>query len=275
MTFTTPPTPPTTNDPANFPTRADAFLSWLATFAAELDTNFPSILSAIEAANVAAANATAYATSTTSLAVSTTATTRSLTFAETGRTFQVGQYVNLAVTASAAVNYMYGRISAVNNAAKTMTIAVDGGAGSGTFAAWTISLGAPFGRPAATASNIRAGTSSAVDITPQAFFQAMAFQTLTDAATIAWDMAGGPNAAVTLGASRTVGLPTSLQDGLPVALAITQGTGGNFTLTWNSVFDFGAVGAPTLSTAAGKTDFVFGVYRSATGKIHATFWKSA
>ena len=62
---------------------------------------------------------------------------------------------------------------------------------------------------------------------------------------------------------------------MSVALAITQGAGGNFTMTWNSVFDFGQLGAPTLSTAAGKTDIVFGFYSAATGKIHVTYWKSA
>ena len=44
MTFTPPPTPPNSGDPANFNARADAFLGWMAQFASEIDAaGYPSI----------------------------------------------------------------------------------------------------------------------------------------------------------------------------------------------------------------------------------------
>ena len=44
MTFTPPPTPPNSGDPANFNDRADAFLAWMAQFASEIDAaGYPSI----------------------------------------------------------------------------------------------------------------------------------------------------------------------------------------------------------------------------------------
>lgn len=272
MTFTAPPSAPSTADPNNFAARADAFLTWFATFQSELETNWPTLAAAIAAGDAVVGSSTAYGTSSTSNSIGTGSKTWTI---ETGRGFQLGQYVIIADTAAAATNYMLGRITAYNSGTGSLTVTVDTTAGSGTKTAWVVSLGAVAGRPAATAANARAGTSSTVDLTPLSLFQAMAFQTLTDAPTIAWDMANGPNAAVTIGASRIMGAPSNLQDGLPVALASTQGTGGGFTMTWNSVFDFGAAGAPTLSTAAGKVDFVFGVYRSVTGKIHASFWKAS
>ena len=76
--------------------------------------------------------------------------------------------------------------------------------------------------------------------------------TLTDQATIAWDLDAAPLARVTLGGNRTVGAPTNQRDGGMFILIVNQdGTGGR-TLAWNAAFDFGTEGTPSLPTGANK-----------------------
>lgn len=76
--------------------------------------------------------------------------------------------------------------------------------------------------------------------------------TLTDAATIAWDLDAAPLSRVTLGGNRTVGAPTNQRDGGMFILIVNQdGTGGR-TLAWNAAFDFGTEGTPSLPTGASK-----------------------
>ncbi|MCH2219445.1 MAG: hypothetical protein MK097_03840 [Dechloromonas sp.] len=79
---------------------------------------------------------------------------------------------------------------------------------------------------------------------------------LTDAATIAVDMAKGINYSVTLGGNRTVGAPTNCKRGQSGVFEITQDATGSRTLTWNAAYDFGGAGTPTLSTGTGKTDLI-------------------
>jgi hypothetical protein len=82
--------------------------------------------------------------------------------------------------------------------------------------------------------------------------------TLTDAATIAWDVSVSPVAKVTLTASRTLGAPTNGAAGQFISIAIIQGGSGSYTITWNSAYEFTADTAPTLTTTVGKADlFVF------------------
>jgi hypothetical protein len=84
--------------------------------------------------------------------------------------------------------------------------------------------------------------------------------TLTDGATINWDVNLGATATVTLGGNRTVAAPTNLVAGAFYALEIIQDATGSRTLTWNSVFKFANGVAPVLSTAASARDYV--VFRS-------------
>jgi hypothetical protein len=133
---------------------------------------------------------------------------------------------------------------------------------------------------AASTAEIRVGTSNIKAATPLNLANSAAFATLTDAATVAWDIGTqGYNATVTLGGNRTIGAPTynagSLYDGCSICLELVQDGTGSRTVTWNSVWEWGAAGTPTLQTGASKRDLVFGVYRSASGKIHASFRKGA
>lgn len=80
---------------------------------------------------------------------------------------------------------------------------------------------------------------------------------LTDATGIAWN--GDTNGQVvrlTIAGNRTMNAPTNiLQDALYI-LRVTQDASGGRVLSWNSAFKFGGNGAPTLTTAANKTDIL-------------------
>jgi hypothetical protein len=84
------------------------------------------------------------------------------------------------------------------------------------------------------------------------------WQTLTDAATVTWNVKSGTTAQVTLGGSRTLAAPTNLTNGQTYTLHVVQDGTGSRTITWNTVFKWPGGTAPTLSTGAGKRDvFVF------------------
>ena len=158
------PTAPSRADPANFPARADAFLSALGTFGTQLNaaaTNaFNNATEADQDATAAAASATSASSSATAAAASATTalnapgtsgtSTTSLTIGTGSRTFTtqtakawvVGQFVLISNSASPA-NWMLGYISAYNTGTGAMTVEVQNTNGSGSAATWNISLAAP------------------------------------------------------------------------------------------------------------------------------------
>jgi hypothetical protein len=81
----------------------------------------------------------------------------------------------------------------------------------------------------------------------------IANQTLTDAATITWDLSLGQIATVTLGGNRTIAAPTNMKVGSYVLHVLQDGSGSR-TLTWNSVFKWPAGVAPVLTTTASRRD---------------------
>ena len=87
---------------------------------------------------------------------------------------------------------------------------------------------------------------------------------LTDAATIAVDASLGNDFRVTIAGNRTMGNPANPSDGQQIIFQVTQGSGGSFTLTWGSSYEFSTgLPQPTLSTAAGQTDLLGFVYNAA------------
>lgn len=83
---------------------------------------------------------------------------------------------------------------------------------------------------------------------------AMDWATLTDAATIAVDHAGGVNRKVTLGGNRAFGAPSNGKVGWPLNIWVVQDATGSRIPTWNSAYDFGDYGTPTGSTGANQAD---------------------
>jgi len=94
---------------------------------------------------------------------------------------------------------------------------------------------------------------------------------LTDAATITWDVQAMPITKVTLGANRILGLPTNGVAGQFISLLIIQDGTGSRTLTWNAVFEFPSETAPTLTTTADLGDlFVFRYHNSKWLQVGST-----
>jgi hypothetical protein len=78
---------------------------------------------------------------------------------------------------------------------------------------------------------------------------------------IAVNAAQGNVFGITLTASSgTLANPASPTNGQHILVMVTQGAGGNFTLSYGSAYNFGTAGQPTLSTAAGNVDVLGFVY---------------
>ena len=67
---------------------------------------------------------------------------------------------------------------------------------------------------------------------------------LTDAAQIAIDASHGNDFRVTLAGNRTIETPTNPTDGQKIVVQVTQGSGGPYTLTFGTAYEF-AVGLPS------------------------------
>ena len=127
-TITTLPTAPSRSDsPSDFNSKADAFLGALVTFQSELNTWSAALPATVVGADYSA-------TSTTSTAIG----TGSKTFVtQSGKNFTIGQSVRVANTTTPA-NYMDGQVTAYSGTSLTVNVTAVGG--TGTLAAWTISL---------------------------------------------------------------------------------------------------------------------------------------
>ena len=90
---------------------------------------------------------------------------------------------------------------------------------------------------------------------------------LTDAATIAVDASLGNDFRVTIAGNRTMGNPANPANGQQIIFQLTQGSGGSFTLSWGSSYEFSAdLPQPSLSTTAGQTDLLGFIYTATKGK---------
>lgn len=110
-------------------------------------------------------------------------------------------------------------------------------------------------------------------------------ETLTDAATIAWDMNARPNnVRVLLTASRNLGLPTNLNTGQSGLVIVQQDGTGGWSLTLNAIFKISIVDLEKAANA--KTVFAYDVIEDHTaakvillrrlwseGKSTLGFWK--
>lgn len=159
MPITALPTPPSTADPLNFDSRADAFLGALPVFATEANSlattvNGNATTAAADAATSTAAAAAAAAsaasalltpgTSATDAASLTIATgSLSLTIDQTGKDFVVGQWVSISETANPSVNWMLGAITAFTSGTGAMTVDVVSKSGTGSVSGWTIAAASP------------------------------------------------------------------------------------------------------------------------------------
>ena len=87
---------------------------------------------------------------------------------------------------------------------------------------------------------------------------------LTDASSIATNLALSNNFAITLGGNRTLVNPTNITAGQSGSLFITQDGTGSRTLAYGSHFKFVGGTAPVLSTTAAAIDRIDYVVKSST-----------
>lgn len=79
--------------------------------------------------------------------------------------------------------------------------------------------------------------------------------TLTDGATVSWDVSTDPIAKLTLGGNRTLSAPSNpVGSGQYISLLVIQDGTGSRTLTWNAIYEFTADTAPILTTTASYGD---------------------
>jgi hypothetical protein len=109
----------------------------------------------------------------------------------------------------------------------------------------------------ATEAEYRAGTAGAKALTPEEVYDAMAFVALTDAATIAVDMATGFNFSVSIAGNRTIGNPTNVQVGKVLCFKVTA-SGGNRTIDLGSSFKKTEDFTFPVDIASGQTAYIYG-----------------
>jgi hypothetical protein len=125
-------------------------------------------------------------------------------------------------------------------------------------------IGAAAGSAVVTETNT--ARAAALEVTVEQGAVAPTVVSLTDAATIAVDASLGNDFRLTLGGNRTMASPSNASNGQQIIFQVTQGSGGPFTLSWGSGYEFSSdLPQPTLSTGAGETDLLGFVYNNSKG----------
>lgn len=167
------------------------------------------------------------------------------------------EYLTTAAAAAAAAGYqpIDADLTAIGALAKT-----DGNIIVGDGSTWVAESGATarasLGLTLADAAAYRANTSSRT-ITTDAAWGAMAEVTLTDAATIAWDMSLGIDFTVTLTASRTLGNPTNTTVGKRGRIRVVQNGTGGWTLTKSSNHKTAGGAALSIPLTASAEGYIY------------------
>jgi hypothetical protein len=148
-----------------------------------------------------------------------------------------------------------------------------GGTGSGQ--SWSVTRGADGTTPVTHSSGFtiqqvvsHASLVNLAQLASQALFTSSVVAgvvAVTFSTSITIDASTGNHFATTLTNNTTINAPSNPTDGAKITFELTQDATGGRTVTWNSVFDFGTTGAPTLS-ALSKTDLIGFVYSSRLSK---------
>lgn len=147
----------------------------------------------------------------------------------------------------------------VDNSAAIAAAAAAAAAAQGTASAAQITA-----TSALSAANIAQGTADALALRDQPL-------ALVDAPVIAVNASQHNSFSVTLGGNRALAAPTGLSDGMLLSFALRQDATGGRTLSFASIYDFGAAGTPVLSAGPNVGDYAFGYYDAASGKLLMIF----
>jgi hypothetical protein len=117
--------------------------------------------------------------------------------------------------------------------------------GSLTDGTATISSGALSGATSVAASTVTASTSA--NITQVAL--------TSSSNAVAWDASAAANAYHLLTENTTFAAPSNAVEGAIISVEIAQG-GTPYTVAWNTIYEFAASTAPTMTATANKTDIL-------------------
>lgn len=270
---------PTTDDPANFQSRADVLVSELPTMVTQqnlaiaamntLGSEVSSDAATASAASTAAVNAaTLIATVSTSLSLTTGA--KSISWAESGRTFANTRQCAL-VRASDPTQKMWGAISSVDNTAKTATLTIatsDNIAGSGgPYTDWILMDSWLERLAEATVAQVwtKAGH---VALSPDVARDANAAQTLTMGATVTPNGDGGLRRTLACNGSFTLAAPTNCDPGDVFEIDITH-SANNSVMSVNSALKR-QNGLGVLSITSGYRDLLIILVQTVNGSRTCT-----
>ena len=109
----------------------------------------------------------------------------------------------------------------------------------------------------ANEQNIKTAVEAAPD-TAQEYTKTQNFNatTLSDGASIAWDLESNQVCSVTLAGNRTLSNPTNMKDGATYILIAKQDGTGTRTLAYGANYKWEGGTAPTLSTGANDVDIL-------------------
>lgn len=124
----------------------------------------------------------------------------------------------------------------------------------------------------ASASQVQAGTDNNTPLTSASLAAASTEQTIAYASSVTPNFALGFNANISLTGAVTFNNPTGLIPGRTYVLRLYMAA-ANCTAAWGSAYDFGAAGAPTITTTSGKHDLIY-MYCITTSLLACTYAKS-
>lgn len=168
--------------------------------------------------------------------------------------------VGQTLRVTGASTYAWGALDLADADARTGTLPVgNGGTGLTSVTTSTILIGTgsnTWTQATPTATNGATVTMGSGTMVISTVFNPTV-QTLTDGASIAWNVTNGGNAQVTLaGTGRTLSISNPVA-GYTYTLRVIQGSGGSKTITtWPSGTVWPGGTAPTLSTTAGDYDII-------------------
>jgi hypothetical protein len=271
------PTPvPSTADPANFDTRADAFLGALPGMLTEENAAIAAInltsddintmatdIAAVAAVATASTDLVAFSTSNLDVAAGTL--TIHFTAPKTG--FAADDQVAVILRSDPSIR-MYGNVATFDGS-DDMTVAVvsSGVFGSGTFASWVI-VSTAFLSAGATAAQMWAQTSDAVAATPKANKDANALVALTFGATVTPNLLNGRRFSLSASSSFTLANPTNCSPGDPIEINVTN-TAGAIVLAVGTAWKR-QNGLFVMDPANGHTNKITGIVETVDGSGNAT-----
>lgn len=189
--------------------------------------------------------------------VSTSATITTLTAGTTTSTAATIPALTAGTTTSTAANITNGTVQTLTASTATITGGTFSGAinsTAGTIGNFTTTLA---GDLTISTGSATVGTRVAVVNTAQEYTATHNFNATSltiSTGTVAWNLAANQVAKLEVTTNSTLSNPTNPVDGATYLLVVTQGTGGNNTLSFSTAYKFPGGIAPSLSTGSADVD---------------------